>query len=203
MGSEYYKDPWGSLTIITGPMFSAKTQRLKAYLNVHNAIGDKCLLISHSIDERKKLTSSGILTTHDEYTSGIPTSVRQLKVNNLSEIPVSEILSYDIIVIDESQFFPDIILVKDWVMKYHKTVYSAGLIATSEGTMFGEFYKLLPFANKIKHVKARCLLCKEETKNPSISIKAIMTKSLVPKDKDILVGSDTYIPTCLRHWQSN
>lgn len=200
MSFEYYKDPWGSLTVITGPMFSAKTQKLKAYLSVHSAIGDKCLLISHSIDERGNLKKSGILTNHDDYGSGIPSSVSQVKVGTLSELNISE---YDIIAIDESQFFPDILLVKEWLLSFHKTIYAAGLISTSEGNMFGEFYKLLPFANKIKHLKACCVLCKEEIKNPSIRPKAIMTKSLVPKDKEILVGSESYIPTCLRHWNNN
>lgn len=203
MESKYCEIPRGSLTMIFGPMFSSKTKTLKARLSVYSAVGESCLLISNSIDERQNITQRGVLTTHDEYGAGIHKSVTQLKVNKLSEVPQIEIINNNIIAIDEAQFFSDILLVKDWLLKYHKVLFVAGLLATSEGTMFGEFYKLLPFAEEIEHLKACCKSCKLMIKNPSIFPKAIMTKCIISKDSDILVGSEGYIPTCINHWDSD
>lgn len=202
MDLKYCEIPRGSLTVIFGPMFSSKTKTLKAHLSVYSAVGEPCLLISNSIDERENTPKRGILTTHDECGANIPKAVTQLKVKSLSEIPISEIIRHNIIAIDESQFFPDILLVKEWLLKYHKVLFAAGLLATSEGTMFGEFYKLLAFADEIEHLKAYCKPCKLLIKNPSIFPKAIMTKCIIPKDSDILVGSEGYIPTCVGHWNS-
>lgn len=191
---------YGSLTLIFGPMFSSKTQTLKALINVNAVIGDKCLLISHVIDNRQNLKQTGILSNHEENGAVISDSITQIKVSKLADIPLFELIQYDVIAIDESQFFPDILLAKDWIIHLHKKIFAAGLLATSEGTMFGEFYKLIPYAKKIKHLKACCKICREEIGHTSVFPKAIMTKCIVKKDEDIMVGSDGYIPTCLKHW---
>lgn len=198
-----YIDSRGSLTVIFGPMKASKSEKLKSYLSMHSAMKHSCMLISNSIDNRGEtgeLECKGVLTSHNPHSSTLPPSVFQTKASRLSEITASELEKYNVIAIDEAQFFKDILLVLDWVRHLHKTVYVAGLVATSEGTIFGEFHKLLPFADYIKHLKACCVACQAEISNHHIFTPAIMSKCLTKKDGDTLVGASGYIPLCHHHW---
>lgn len=182
-------------------MKAGKTEMLKSSLGIHSAMNHTVLLISNNIDQRSDIREDGILTCHNPYSSSIPDGVTQIKVKRLSDIPKKIIEEHEVIAIDEAQFFPDIILVLDWLRDYEKTFYATGLLATSEGSMFGDFYKLIPFADKVKQLKACCQACQAEIKNRHIFTPATMSKCLLPKDSEVLVGSDIYIPLCFRHWK--
>src|SRR5438309_962693 len=102
-----YKNPFGSLTFIGGPMFAGKTEKLKSYVSVHIAMRRNVLLISSILDTRVDCCS-GILSNHNPDGSGVSSKVTQTKVSKLSELEDKYILEYEVIAIDESQFFDDI-----------------------------------------------------------------------------------------------
>jgi thymidine kinase len=184
-------------------MKAGKSETIKSRLSVHNAMGHKCILISSCMDTRAEtgeLDSKGVLTSHDPCSSVLSNRILQTKAKRLSEITKQELDEHDVIGIDESQFFPDIILVLDWIRIKHKTVYLAGLMETSEGSMFGEYYKLLPFADERVHLKACCPACQAEISHRHIFTPATMSKCLVKKDSEVLVGAKQFIPLCHRHW---
>ena len=115
----------GRLDIVTGPMFSGKTTELLRRLFSEAEIGLKVLYVNHNLDTRGKSFS-----THN------PLYKRQLaeesKVDFLSTDKLSLIQStitkYNVVGIDESQFFGDLVNeVKILVDKFGMHVIVAGL----------------------------------------------------------------------------
>jgi len=163
------------LHIITGPMFSGKTTYLS---NILTKFPNKSLYINHSFDTRGEIFySHNSDITFSNETKCIKTNIL---VDELVE-------GYDIIGIDESQFFKDI---KDtilrWVEKYGKIVYVAGLNCDYKREVFGEIMDLAIYSDSITKLKANCK-CGSD---------AIFSKRLVQGDLQILVGSTEYEPVC-------
>lgn len=196
-----YISPYGKLIIIEGPMFSSKTSTLISALSPHEAVRQTVCLINSDKDNRSNVGSArgaGILTSHRTIPSKL-SRVTEIKIGMLGKIDTDIIEQHSIIGIDEAQFFPDIEKVIYWVTDLHKTVYVAGLMYTSEAKPFGNFHKLLPYAEKIKRLKAICEYCLDDH---GIAVaNATFTKCLVEKDGDELIGSDVYVAACLRHWK--
>src|SRR3990167_818411 len=195
----------GELRVIFGPMFGGKTAKLTSELSVHEGIGHRILVINHAYDNRSETgeaQSSGILTSH-QLTPSRLNHVEEISVSNLRDVPEENIKHAEVIGIDESQFFDDIELCIEWASKLGKVVYAAGLLATSENKMFGNFYKLLPYALIIKHRIAVCTICMKKLEQAGIlGIRppGNMTLCLSRTDSPIMVGSDKYISSCLTHW---
>lgn len=184
-------------------MFSGKTSKLLAEMSVHEGLGHSILIVNHVHDDRAasgQAQSSGILTCH-QLTPTRLDNVKEVSVDKISKVPYDLIEKADVIGVDESQFFDDIELILNWVRKDKKLVYCAGLMTTSEGTLFGNFYKLLPFAI-IKQRFAVCTICMRKMEEVGIYGRplAAHTTCLGSKNSDILVGSDKYIATCFNHW---
>ena len=173
-----------SLTLIIGCMFSGKTTELLRRVNRHRAVGQRVVVINHSIDNR--YNSTGIVT-HDNYT------VNSIKCNTLKEVDESLVLKeeYDVIAIDEGQFFKDLELyVKLFVEEYGKSVLIAGLTGDYKREKFGHILDLIPFATHIQHTKALCVQCKDGTE-------ASFTLRICDSNKQIDVGAvDKYKAVC-------
>ena len=75
------------------------------------------------------------------------------------------------------------------MLEHKKLIYAAGLLATSEGKMFGEFYKLLPFSDHIEILYGFCYICRTREID-SILPKANMTFYKKSKSEAI----------CTSHW---
>lgn len=186
------------ITLITGPMFAGKSQELLNKLHRHEIVGHSILLINSLKDNRISTgegNAAGIISTHRE-DSFFLKSAKQIAVDNLSNIEKDLISEADAIGIDEGQFFSDIELVIEWSIRQRKIVYVAGLMSTSEGKIFGEMYKLLPFSTLIQ-LSAVCEMC---YKQYGIIVDAKLTKCLQSKENIELIGSSSYIPVCLSHW---
>lgn len=187
------------IKLITGPMFSGKTQELLGKLSRHEAIGHKVLLICSTKDNRGdsgEAVQVGATTTHRKHTSGL-SNATEISVSNLEDIPQSMIINHDAIGIDEGQFFPDLEVVITWALNNKKILYVAGLMSTSEGKLFGKMANLLPFSKHIQ-LEAVCELCYK--KHGGVFVNAMMTQCITEKLEDEMIGTSQYIPVCLRHW---
>lgn len=204
MAFDSHIDASGSLTLITGPMRSGKTEKLKAYLVMHAIVGHNVLLINHGIDTRSAedgITQVGVLSSHNKFGNTIPSSITQLKVKSLLSITETTIATNDVIAIDEGQFFDDIETVLSWLLEMNKTIYVSGLKTTDKGTPFGKLYLLDGFVTEEHRLKALCKVCQHEFRHLTYFFPATMVKCLVEKTGDVLVGADNYISVCLRHWK--
>jgi thymidine kinase len=192
-----------SLTIFFGPMFSGKTTKLLEELTRFVDVSDKpCLLINHSFDNRE--FGVGDVSSHNSSFKGVSHKITTLKNSHLRDVDVSE---YDIIGIDEAQFFEDLYeIVKVWVSK-EKNVVISGLISDAFMKPFGEMYKLIPCADKVVQVHSICKECLGEYTGiltPDIlnSMKAPFTMRISGGNNQIEVGAaDKYIPVCRKHFK--
>lgn len=194
-----------NLTVIFGPMFSGKTTRLIQELTrfvdvIHQKHSMKCLLLNHVFDTRNP--SVGI-SSHGSSFKGVSELIEIKQTDMLRNIDVSE---YQVIGIDEGQFFQDVEIIRDWI-KAGKNVIISGLISDSFMNPFGKIYTLIPFADNVIQCHSICSEClkyhdKIITPDALSSMKAAFTFRFDASNSQIEVGaSDKYIPVCRYHYE--
>lgn len=154
----------GYLKLFIGPMFSGKTSSLIALFRRFTKAGKKVLVINFAGDLRY---SSTHLSSHDG--QSIPCKM----IYNLDDIE-NEINDYEIILINEGQFFDNL---KNkllyWVEKLNKRVYVCGLDGDFQRNHFGDMNNLIPFADEIEKLCAICENCGNDApftfRNPNVS----------------------------------
>lgn len=193
-----------SLTVIFGPMFSGKTtrliQELTRFVDVINQRQDtKCLLINHTLDNRN--LEIGV-SSHGSSFKGVSPLIDVVRIQKLDD---AKILEYDVIGIDEAQFFDDLELVFLWV-KMGKNIIVSGLISDAFLKPFGKIYRLIPMADNVYQCHSICSECLKQhgkiiTPDSLSSMKAAFTFRLCKNETQIDVGaSDKYIPVCRYHY---
>lgn len=174
-----------SLDLIIGPMYSNKTTELIRRANIYHDLGLKVLYINSILDTRDDRAFS----THNRTLGNI--SFDSIKAKKLSECDISK---YDVIALDESQFFPDLKEnVLSWVEKEKKIVLVAGLSGDFRRENFGQIIDLVPLSDSVTKLYSFCSTCiiKKEMKQ------AHFTKRIVRDENDILIGGkECYIPVC-------
>jgi len=167
----------GKINLITGCMFSGKTNELQTRYNKYKIAGKRCVVIKHCIDDRY---DNAHVVSHD----GKKINAIACKLlNELDDI----IKEYDVICIDEIQFFNDAILVCErWANEYEKIIEASGLNGDNKRKPFNVISNLIPCCETIEFKRA---VCKETGKQASF------TKRLVELNEQIVVGGeDLYQP---------
>jgi thymidine kinase len=174
-----------SLELIIGPMFSGKSTKIIRKIQLARSIDKRVLVIKPSIETRY---GEGKIFSHSLESEICLTS------SNL-EIFHKDINLFDLIIIDEGQFFPDLkkyVLI--WVDEYKKNVIVAGLDGDFERKPIGQILELIPHSDRCKKLTSFCKMCNDG--NP-----AIFTKRLNSSQEQIKVGgSESYIPLCRKHY---
>lgn len=94
------------------------------------------------------------------------------------------------ILINEGQFFPDILdWVKHMVTHLNKRVYIAGLDGDFKQEPIGNILRLVPYCNKCTKLTSLCYDCRDGTE-------AIFSHRITSETEQIVIGSDNYIPLC-------
>jgi len=174
-----------SLDLIIGPMFSGKSTELIRKIRLAKIINKKVLVIKPLIDIRYK---DNKIVTHS-FEQEECKSVEKLE--NIDKI----IDNYDLIVVDEGQFFPDLkkyILL--WVELYNKEIIIAGLDGDSKRNKIGQILDLIPYSNSCTKINSLCKKCNDGT--PGIF-------SLRTNDNQEQVqigGTESYMPVCRKHY---
>lgn len=185
----------GRLELIIGPMFAGKTFEILRRLSIASKLNIKCLYLNHSLDEREK-ESKGF-STHNIFGRYIETvkieNIDALQSNKLDSIDIN---NYELIAIDEGQFFSELKKnVLNWVNIHKKHVIVGGLVLDFQANKFGEIDELIGHANDIVSLKPFCKKCLNKT--PRKCIKAIYTERETGKEGQIMVGGeDIYLPVC-------
>lgn len=166
----------GYLELIVGPMFSGKTTYLvdvyKKFNDTHNI-----KVVNYSLDTRYDTKN---LSTHDKVM--IPCTFMSDLDSNLDDLLTSQI-----ILINEGQFFPDIKkTVLDLVEKHNKTVYVCGLDGDFKRNKFGDLLDLIPYCDKITKLSSKCDCGKD----------ALFSHRLALSTDQVLIGSTNYMPLC-------
>ena len=147
----------GKIELIFGPMFSGKSTELHRRIRRHKIAGRSVLLVKYKDDTRyAHICGSNANVTHD-YQSLPAHSARELmgNVDNIAH-------NYDVIGIDEGQFFGDVVEFCDRWANKGKVVICAALDGTYEREMFNDILKLVPMAESVDKLTSVCAMCSKD-----------------------------------------
>jgi len=145
------------------------------------SIGHRVLVINHSSDDRYSTVDE--VVTHGGHT------MKSVKTETLCDIDTT---GFEVVAIDEAQFFPDLF---ETVLKYvnlKKNVIVAGLISDYRREPMGQVLDLISKADEIVQLRAYCSMCKDGSL-------ASFTKRLTDETDQVVVGhKDKYMAVCGR-----
>ena len=177
-----------SIDIIFGPMFSGKTTELIRRLTIFAEAEMKVLYINSNLDTRGDLFS-----THNKTMTSIPTFIHTIKSSSLL-LCMDTCISYDVIGIDESQFFCDLQQGCVQLAEIHqKKVIVAGLNGDFQRKPFGEINNLIPYCDNITKLYPFCKSCREIHELQC----ALFSKRINNYVETVQIGKDDiYLPVC-------
>jgi len=143
------------IEIIVGCMFSGKSSELIRRVKRHQAIKESVLVINSSKDTR---SPQEVIRTHNSDTLSC------VKVSDLSSLGIENM--YDVVAIDEAQFFTGLKCFVETIMGSTKTIIIAGLDGDFRQRPFGEILELVPMADEVLKLHALCMVCKDGTLAP-------------------------------------
>lgn len=176
-------------------MFASKTETAIGIGRKQRAIGKKVLFINSSIDDR--YTDKNFVYSHNG------THENCLKVEKLGEISENLFNDYDTFIIEESQFFTDLLVTFE---RWHRTglLLSKMFVVTGLASDFsmkkiGETIELIPMADSLQKLSGFCSVCKDGTDGPFT--KMISRPAASPHPNNIIVGSsERFICVCRKHF---
>jgi thymidine kinase len=179
----------GRLELIIGPMFSGKSTHLIRKIRLAKIINKKVLVIKPLIDNR--YIENKIVSHSFE-------SEECCTVELLSELH-NKINEYDLIIIDEGQFFKDLKdAVVEWVEKCKKEVIVGGLDGDFKRNPIGQILELIPYSDKCKKISSLCRYCNNGNS-------AYFSHKLINNNEQVQIGgAELYTSLCRHHyWQFN
>jgi thymidine kinase len=173
------------LHIILGCMFAGKTESIIRIARKYRAIEKKVLIVNHKLDAR--YSGGSVVESHNG------TMEECIKVDKLIGLDYKE---YDVVIIEESQFFPDILeffetIGFDLVLK---NFIVSGLVADYNMKPIGDIISLIPMADTVEKINGFCQECKDGTIGP-------FTRRINSTTNVILIGGrDKYECVCRLHY---
>jgi len=172
------KSKMGQIQLILGPMFSGKSTELIRRLKRYEIARYYCLIVKYAKDVRYDHES---IATHDQQT------LKAISTDKLKDLKVN-LEDYDVIGIDEGQFFPDIVEFSEEMANKGKTVVIAALDGTFQRKAFASILELVPLAEHVIKLTAVCMNCFGE---------GSYTKRIsADKEVEVIGGADKYMATC-------
>eukprot|EP00943_MAST-04B_sp_MAST-4B-sp1_P003246 g3246.t1 len=171
----------GRIDLIIGPMFSGKSTELLRRVRRYKYAGKNCLVLKYAKDKRY---SENTVVTHD-----LTNSLPALNVSKLNEVSLDENKPYDVIGIDEGQFFPDLYEFTEKAANLGMVVILAALDGDFQRKPFGRICELVPKAESVTKLSAVCTSCK----NNSASFTQRTTSDTA---QEVIGGAEMYRPVC-------
>jgi len=174
----------GYLEIILGPMWSGKTSALLKIYRQYSFCKSRVCVINYKADDRYSET---MLSTHDK--EMIP-CVMGFSMEEIMKTHRSEIENSDVILVNEGQFFSDIVtFTVNMVEEEGKKVYICGLDGDFQRNKIGNLLDLIPMCDKMSKLHSLCSMCKNGTLAP-------FTFRSTCETEQVLIGNDIYMPLC-------
>jgi len=175
-----------SLDIIFGPMFAGKSSRILSIVSRYTSLGTRVLVVNHGDDVRYGDVDE--VVTHDQ--RRIPC----IRIHALNELSDDLIRSYDVVLVDEAQFFAGLVpFVERVVERFNKHLYLIGLDGDSNRRPFGDLLQCIPLADRIERLTAFCHRCANGT--PGL----FTCRVSGPADQQVIVGGQgMYEALCRR-----
>ncbi|HSY71494.1 MAG TPA: thymidine kinase [Alloacidobacterium sp.] len=178
----------GRIEVITGPMFSGKSEELIRRLKRARIAKQRIVCFKPDIDLRYHTTAiaSHSAQTHD---ACVVANVERLKEALFAQIDQVEVIG-----IDEAQFFDENLLVLSLELVHlGKRVLIAGLDTTFAGEPFSPIPDLMAVADEVVKLSAVCMRC---------GAPAIHTQRLGGSQELVMVGAaGMYEARCRAHFE--
>jgi len=185
----------GYLELFIGPMFSGKTSKLLEIYKQCTFCNIPVAVINHSADTRYHDT---MLSSHDKVMIPCMQTINLRRVWNNQNIeqPFDDLSAQHIklrcakvILINEGQFFEDLLPCVQDMLKEKKTVYIGGLDGDFERKKFGDILDLIPLCDKVTKLTSLCSVCRNGTPG-------LFSKRITEEKQQMLIGSSNYVPVC-------
>ncbi|CAD8079826.1 unnamed protein product [Paramecium primaurelia] len=170
----------GTISVIYGPMFSGKTSELMRLVKRFTISERKCVVLNYANDNR--YSDDQCISSHDKQ------YLKAIKVTKLFDA-FEKCKDYDVVAIDEGQFFSDIVEFSEAMANLGKIVIVAALDGTFDRKPFRNILSLIPLAERITKLTAVCWFCKKE--NASFTKRTIQSQEI-----ELIGGEDCYKPAC-------
>ncbi len=183
------KNKIGRIEVITGSMFSGKSEELIRRLKRAKIAKQKVQVFKPSIDYRYSIV---------EVVSHTGEKIEAIPIGSAKELFEKVDGDTDVVGVDEAQFFgDDIIDTLKQLINRGKRVVVAGLDMDFRGEPFGPMPRIMAIADDILKLHAICTVCGED---------AMLTQRLINgepasyNDPIVLIGaSETYEARCRLH----
>jgi len=174
----------GTIKIILGPMFSGKTTELIKEYHKWLSIGKIPICINYDRDNRY-----GDISENNMYNHNLA-NVKCIHAHCLKDVQQHIITSADIILINEGQFFDDLVeYCRTWCEQYGKNIVVCGLDGDFKRKAFGQIIDLIPLAEEVTKLGSFCAKCKDGTNGS-------FTHRISTETEQIVIGTDNYIALC-------
>lgn len=194
----------GYLSLHLGCMRAEKSVFATRKATKYADLGLKVLYIRSVLDTERETEGGNneTFTSHSSSNCYLSKKVDTFTCKFLSQVIVDD---YNLIVIDEAQFFTDLVeVVLDWVDKRHKTIYAVGLDSSFKRTKIGHLLDLIPHADFYEKFTAKCVECIREGRDPRdnrVNAPFTMRENATKENDEIIKpGNEGYIPVCRRHY---
>ena len=169
----------GKIELILGPMFSGKSTRLIELMRKYVYKAKKTIMVKYYADQRYSEKSE--VVTHD--------LIKYDSINcKLLRNSFDTLKQYDVIGIDEGQFFADLVEVCEELALMGKIVLIAALNGDFRMEPFPVIQRIISKSDKIKLLKAYCFNCHKDAK---------FTLRIVQRNETVLIGAgEAYKPAC-------
>lgn len=166
-------------------MFSGKTSELNREFKKYRAIDLKVTYINYADDTR--YGSDDYVYSHNGE------KIKCIKESKLSNVKDDIIKDNDVIMINEGQFFTDLVeYCSKWTDQYNKHVIVCALDGDYLRKPFNTISQLIPLSDNITKMKAYCKLCKNGTY-------ALFSWRVGDSAEQIVINND-YLPVCRKHY---
>ena len=169
----------GKIELILGPMFSGKSTRLIEQMRKYVYKAKKTIMVKYYADQRYSEKSE--VVTHD--------LVKYDSINcKLLRNSFEKLKQYDVIGIDEGQFFADLVEVCEELALMGKIILIAALNGDFRMEPFPVIQRIIAKSDKIKLLKAYCFNCHKDAK---------FSLRIVQSNETVLIGAgEAYKPAC-------
>eukprot|EP00796_Vickermania_ingenoplastis_P010067 gene10067-7037_t len=170
----------GRIELIIGPMFAGKTTELMRRIRREIYARRSCFVIKYVKDTRY---SAEAVASHDQAKLKVHAAVSRLcDVGDTWE-------QFDVIGIDEGQFFPDLLPFASRAADAGKTVIVSALDGDYRRQPFGQVCSLVPYCETIDKLTAVCMVCH---KCPG----SFTRRTINSDEQELIGGAEMYVAAC-------
>lgn len=180
--------PKTQIKLYVGCMFAGKSTKAIRTARRLQKVGVNVLAINHKADTRY---GQGGINTHDL------DHLDSLQTGQLMDLAGSEIYQKaECIIIEEAQFFPDLLIFLCRARLDNKSVFVFGLDGMATRQPFGQVCQVITLADQATKLMALCQHCGRE------AVRAPFTTCLrqLPEDGMLIGGDESYMAVCRKHW---